>query len=87
MAELKPVDLERCQADKPGNGPFVVGGEIGNPLNGYRVRCRDKPTVIAKENMPGEDGKCGAMSLCGDCKKAFIKQLGKDYASFSEIQG
>lgn len=87
MAELEPVNLEQCQSDKPGGGPFVIGGEVGNPRNGYLVRCRNKPIVIAKENMPGKDGKCGAMSLCGDCKKAFVKQLGKGHASFSEIQG
>jgi hypothetical protein len=67
MSKLEPVDRERCQADKPGNGPFVMGGEIGDPKNGYRIRCKNKPTYIATEKQPGKDGKIGAMSLCGLC--------------------
>jgi len=86
MAELEPVDLKQCQSDRPGGGPFVVGGEVGDPLNGYRIRCKNIPTFVATERMPGDDGKCGAMSLCAECKKAFVKQLGRDYASFSKIE-
>lgn len=85
MSELTPVDLNQCQADKPGNGPFVMGGEIGNPKNGYRIRCRSTPTVVATEKLPGDDGKCGAMSLCDECKGAFLKQLGKDFATLTKI--
>lgn len=82
---VKP-DLDRCQAEKPGNGPFILGGEIGDPRNGYRVRCRSKPTVIARERQPGEDGRRGSMSLCNDCKRAFIDQLGSDHADFKDIR-
>ena len=82
---LIPPDLNRCQAEKPGNGPFVIGGEIGNPKNGYRIRCRNKPTVIATEKKPGKDGRCGSMSLCDECHNVFIEQLGKNYASFVDV--
>lgn len=82
---LVPPDAKRCQAEKPGNGPFVMGGEIGNPRDGYRVRCRNKPTVIAREREPGADGQRGSMSLCPECQTVFIRQLGTDVASFRPI--
>lgn len=77
---LKPPDKDRCQADVPGNGPFTVGGKIGDPRNGYRVRCENKPTVIVTERVPGPDGLRGSMSLCATCLEAFHAQLGKDHA-------
>ncbi len=82
---LEPVDRERCQADVPGPGPFTVGGEIGDPRNGYRVRCKNKPTVIATENQPGEDGRIGSMSLCRDCVVVFVRDLGVGYATLRDI--
>ena len=83
---LKPTDKKRCQADVPGSGPFTMGGEIGDPNNGYRVRCKYSPVVIAVENQPGEDGLVGSMSLCNRCKEELIKQLGKNFASFKTIE-
>jgi len=80
-----PPDLNRCQADVPGNGPFTLGGEIGNPRNGYRVRCKAKPVVVATECQPGPDGLCGSMSLCASCQGAMVKQLGADFADFEAI--
>jgi len=85
--KLTPSDSRQCQADVPGNGPFILGGEIGDPNNGYRIRCKNKPTVIATENQPGEDGLVGSMSLCGTCQKVMKKQFGKDFASFEKIEG
>lgn len=82
---LTPPDPERCQADVPGNGPFIIGGEVGNPKNGYRVRCENKTAFIATENEPGKDGQTGRMGLCKKCKGVFIKQLGPDYASFRKV--
>lgn len=82
---MTPPDLNRCQADVPGNGPFTIGGEIGDPRNGYRVRCKNKPIVIAIEKRPGTDGLIGAMSLCESCRHEFLKQLGEDYAHFTPI--
>jgi len=81
---LTPPDLKQCQADVPGNGPFTIGGEIGNPRNGYRVRCKNKPTVIATEKVAA-DGLQGSMSLCDSCRAAFLKQMGEDYATFKSI--
>lgn len=77
---LTPPDRERCQADVPGNGPFTLGGKIGNPKNGYRVRCENKPTVVVTERNPGADGLRGSMSLCEDCLAALHTQHGKGYA-------
>lgn len=88
MSALKPLtppDVSRCQAEKPGNGPFTIGGEIGNPKRGYRVRCTSKPVVIAKEAEPGSDGRRGSMSLCAECQTAMIKQCGKGFATFTTI--
>ena len=65
---LTPPDLKWCQAEKPGNGPFTMGGTIGNPLNGYRVRCDAKPTCIVTESRPGADGRVGSMALCDACR-------------------
>lgn len=86
MAKLAPPDVERCQAEKPSGGPFILGGEIGDPRNGYLVRCRNKPTFIATENKPGKDGAVGSMSLCDECRKVAIKQMGPNFASFKEIE-
>lgn len=75
---LTPPDLKCCQAEKPGNGPFTIGGAIGNPKNGYRVRCDAVPTVIVTEREPGDDGLCGSMSLCDGCHGEFQKMFGVD---------
>ena len=85
MQELTPPDESQCQALVPGEGPFTTGGKIGNPRNGYRIRCENKPTVIAIENKPGPDGLIGSMSLCDDCQKEFLRQLGEDFAHFETI--
>lgn len=77
---LTPPDKERCQADVPGNGPFTLGGKIGNPKNGYRVRCENKPSVIVSERVPGPDGLRGSMSLCQGCHAELLKQHGPNYA-------
>ena len=83
---LTPPDKERCQADVIGNGPFTMGGEIGDPKNGYRIRCKNVPTVIATENKPGSDGLIGSMSLCDECKQVFMRLLGEDFASFKGVE-
>lgn len=80
-----PPDKERCQADVPGNGPFTLGGKIGNPKNGYRVRCENKPVVIVVEKRPGSDGQRGSMSLCAKCLVALHEQFGDDYADEEPI--
>lgn len=73
---LTPPDLKRCQADVPGNGPLTMGGEIGDPRNGYRVRCDNAPAAIVVEIADGSDGQKGSMSLCGGCLEVFEKQPG-----------
>lgn len=82
MKELTPPDLHRCQAEVPNGASFMTcGGRPG------RVRCSDKPVVIATENKPGSDGQVGSMSLCQHCAEVFVKQLGADYATLAPIQG
>lgn len=82
---LTPPDRARCQAMKPGNGPFTVGGVIGNPRDKYRVRCETPPTVIARETRPGADGRCGSMSLCDSCRDVLIAQCGEGFATFHSL--
>lgn len=74
---LTPPDPERCQAEIPNGYSFMtLGGSPG------RVRCPNKPCVIATEVKPGPDGQHGSMSLCASCLKVFQKQMGPDYATF-----
>lgn len=84
--KLTPPDLERCQANKPGPGPFVMGGETGDPRNGWRVRCRNVPTLIATERRAGPDGQRGSMALCDECTAALKSQLGESFATFRAIR-
>ena len=86
MTELTPPDLDRCQAEKPGAGPFALGGETGNPLNGYLIRCRHQPAWIAAEKNPGDDGQQGSMSLCDACRKVCEAQSGVPAVYFEEIE-
>jgi hypothetical protein len=81
---LEPPDPKRCQADVPGNGPLTMGGEIGDPRNVYRVRCKNKPRWIATEKKPGPDGQVGSMSLCDECAAVMEKQM-PGHASFALI--
>ena len=82
---LTPPDLERCQAEVPTQGPFQMGGEIGDPKNGYRIRCRNEPKYVATEKRPGKDGLCGAMSLCSGCRDAMERQC-PGVAEFETIE-
>ena len=78
---LTPPDLKRCQAEKPnGVNAFSHGGRPG------LVRCSTRPTVVATEVKPGEDGQVGSMSLCADCLEVFQKQMGPGFATFSVIR-
>lgn len=83
---MTPPDRSRCQARIPGNGPFTMGGFIGDPRDGYRVRCSQKPTVIVTERQPGADGFCGSMSLCDRCWAELLKQSGDAYVTFKAIR-
>lgn len=71
---LTPPDPDRCQAYVPGNGPFTLGGTIGDPRNGYRVRCDNRPDVLVTEDEPGADGRRGSMSLCRRCLTVLREQ-------------
>jgi hypothetical protein len=86
MTELEPVDVFRCQTDVPGNGPFTMGGVIGDPKNGYRVRCENQAAFIAIEKTPGADGRTGAMSVCDKCQPVLLEQCGENFAHLVPIK-
>jgi hypothetical protein len=62
-----------------------MGGKIGNPRNGYRVRCENKPVWYAVEKRPGPDGLIGSMSLCDNCQKHMELQM-PGHANFTRIE-
>lgn len=74
---LIPPDLERCQAEKSNGVNFMT-------LGGRRrmERCTARPVVAAVELQPGADGRRGSMSLCPECRDAFLAQYGSEFASF-----
>ncbi len=81
MSDLIPVDLTRCQAEKPNGATFMTLGGVPK-----LIRCNNVPTVIATEIEPDPmDGQIGSMSLCDDCKSVLLKQVGDDYATFKSI--
>jgi hypothetical protein len=75
---LTPPDLTRCQAEKA-DGSFMTLGPVS------RTRCSNAPVVVAKERKPAADGLRGSMSLCAECQKALVEQMGKHYASFRKL--
>jgi len=79
---MTPPDLKRCQAEHTNDDTFMTLG--GRP--GKMVRCESKPTVLATENKPGEDGEIGSMTLCTECFVQFVQRMPKDHASFKEIK-
>lgn len=81
--QLEPPDPKRCQADKREGGPysFMTLGPLP-PMK----RCKNKPTVIVKETKPGDDGLCGAMSLCDECLEAFRKMNPHAQYSVKELK-
>lgn len=80
LKPLIPPDVDQCQAIKPGDSFMRLGGQ-------HRPhRCTAKPTVIAEENKPGTDGRKGSMSLCENCKRVMVEQLGADFATFRPVK-
>lgn len=67
--KLDPPDLKQCQSETL-EGSFMTLGP-----RSY-VRCSNKPTHIVKEVVPGEDGRRGSMSLCGECLKVCLDKMG-----------
>jgi len=79
--KLIPPDLKQCQAEKPnGNSFMTLGGVPG------LVRCKEKPTVVAYENNPAEDGLKGSMSLCDSCAKKLVETHGSEFATLKPIR-
>ena len=82
MTKLTPPDLGQCQTVMIRPRPFRMGGDCID-----RERCANVPVVIATEKRPNkEDGIMGSMSLCTNCQKVMIEQLGNDFATFEQIK-
>lgn len=79
--ELTPPDLKRCQAEMPNGATFMTVG--GRPA---MVRCTNVPTMLLTEKSPGEDGQIGSMTVCNDCFKVFVKQVGPTLATAVELE-
>lgn len=78
--KLIPPDRKQCQAEKPNGNTFMTLGGVPG-----LERCKNKPSVIATERKPGEDGLRGSMSLCSDCFTKLIEQQGPMFATFRKL--
>lgn len=65
--DLIPPDIERCQCEITSGNFMTLGGTR------QTKRCTEKPVYIATEVLPGEDGQCGAMSLCKGCAQEMLR--------------
>ena len=79
MPKLIPPDLKQCQCEKK-TGSFMTLGPR------QMVRCTEKPTVIAYENKPDEDGAKGSMSLCDKHAQKLIEVHGAAFATMKPIK-
>lgn len=70
--KLIPPDLKRCQAEMSNGYSFMTFGGVPG-----MVRCKNKPIVIIKDIVPGDDGLIGSMTLCASCWNVAIQQLGQ----------
>lgn len=70
QANLIPVDIERCQAEKQNGVTWAT-------LGGCRkmIRCTNSAAFVITESEPGDDGKFGSMSMCVDCINVASAQL------------
>lgn len=82
--KLTPPDRKQCQAfpNQLKWNPWSVGGAPRQ----MPVRCSNKPTWIAKETKPGEDGQRGSMSLCEECKVLCEKHRKNDGITYRRIK-
>jgi hypothetical protein len=78
---LTPPDKRQCQAEIPNGCNFMTLG--GRP---ERIRCSNKPTILATETAPGLDGLIGSMTLCDACFAVFQRQMPKGFAVFKHLR-
>jgi hypothetical protein len=76
---LVPPDRKQCQAEIREGSFMTLGPRAFH-------RCRNLPTVIVTEKLPGKDGQRGAMSLCDSCKQVLLEQSGPDYFTEKPIK-
>lgn len=83
MARQKfiPVDRRQCQVEERSQSVSFMTLGPAPPL----VRCKDLPTVIAKEKKPGKDGRKGSMSMCTRHQQVFEKDF-PNTATFHKIR-
>lgn len=84
LPPLIPPDRNQCQREKM-VGCWPDARHFMNIGPGKLVRCTNKPSWIAKERKPGEDGRRGSMSLCDECAKFLIEVKGKGFAILKPI--
>lgn len=78
---LVPIDLKRCQSEKPNGCTFMTFGGVP----GY-ARCKSKPTVIVTERKKNKEyGQRGSMTLCNECWAKATKQLGPGHFTVGPI--
>ena len=77
---MTPADPERCQAEVWNGNTFMTHGGIPG-----RVRCNNKPVVIAYELEAAEDGYAGCMALCAQCRDVFVDTMGEEAVAFTDI--
>lgn len=65
--EMIPPDRERCQCEWRGGSFMTFGPRMW-------IRCESKPVVIVWEKEADAKGQRGAMSLCAEHLKEFLKR-------------
>lgn len=83
---ITPASRHHCQVDVPTGGPFQLGGSPGDPKNGYRRPCGNKPAYIVKEKEPGPDGLRGEMSICSSCWLVFLEEFNLELFEVIDIE-
>lgn len=68
---VAPLDVKRCQAEKPNGASFMTFGGVPG-----LVRCSDEPTFVIVERVADKKGVRGAMTLCAACFEVFKRQEG-----------
>ena len=77
---LIKADKNQCQNETK-SGSFMTFGPRS------WKRCLKKPVYIAKEKIPPKGKKNrGSMSLCEDCKDAFLQIKGENFAILKLIE-
>jgi hypothetical protein len=78
--KIAPLDVDRCQAEKPNGASFMTFGGVPR-----LERCNSVPSYVLVETKEDEDGLRGAMTVCSECFEVFKKQVGVSNTLYYEI--